>query len=319
MGKIQTVLKWIDSSEVQCADVHDHLTRKEGKETDMSSSFILKDADKTAEELGMFRDVGGNLIVDAQPLGGRYIENLVEASKRSGVHVVASTGFHEEIFYFNDFWGRYIGLDEIVPLLISEITEGIEINSYGFCNVKRAAARAGVCKCAGSYQVITPEEEKWIRCAALTSSETGVPVITHTNHGTMGLEMLSILKSEGMDLAHVIMGHLDRNPDLHYILKAADTGCYIQFDGPSRVKYYPDDVILGLMRQMADHGHLDQILLAGDMGKRVYHKAYGGGPGIEYILKTFVPRMLEEGFTQEEVDRILRVNPARALSFYKEA
>jgi phosphotriesterase-related protein len=50
------------------------------------------------------------------------------------------------------------------------------------------------------------------------------------------------------------------------------------------------------------------------MGRQSYLKAYQGGPGFEYIIKKFIPRMLDEGISQASINRIWIENPAKWLT-----
>ena len=51
-------------------------------------------------------------------------------------------------------------------------------------------------------------------------------------------------------------------------------------------------------------------MLSNDIGKRSYHAAYGGGPGHPWLLKRFLPRLLDEGFSQDTIDTFMCHNPA---------
>jgi phosphotriesterase-related protein len=51
------------------------------------------------------------------------------------------------------------------------------------------------------------------------------------------------------------------------------------------------------------------------MGRRSYLRAYGGAPGFEYILETFVPLLRSAGFDEALVETIFVQNPARWLDF----
>jgi predicted metal-dependent phosphotriesterase family hydrolase len=53
--------------------------------------------------------------------------------------------------------------------------------------------------------------------------------------------------------------------------------------------------------------------VSGDMGRRSYLRAYGGGPGFEHILGTFVPRLRRAGLDAALVDQIFVQSPARWL------
>ena len=102
----------------------------------------------------------------------------------------------------------------------------------------------------------------------------------------------------------------------YYLLKLADRGIYIQFDGPGKVKYYPDSVRVALIKSLIAHGHLNQLLISGDMGRASYLEAYGGGPGFRFIKTKFIARLLDEGVTQEQIDTIFIENPRRWLAVF---
>jgi phosphotriesterase-related protein len=51
-----------------------------------------------------------------------------------------------------------------------------------------------------------------------------------------------------------------------------------------------------------------------DLARRSYFPSYGGGPGLGYLLQTFVPRLRAEGLG-ETVQLIFVDNPARAFAF----
>jgi phosphotriesterase-related protein len=42
--------------------------------------------------------------------------------------------------------------------------------------------------------------------------------------------------------------------------------------------------------------------------------SYGGGPGLDYLLTRFVPRMRETGIPQAAIDDLLIQNPRRFLA-----
>ena len=93
----------------------------------------------------------------------------------------------------------------------------------------------------------------------------------------------------------------------------AKRGAFLQYDTPGRIKYQPEHLVIDLMRRMFDAGLGQNILLGGDMARRSYWKAYGGGPGFDYLLTTFTQRLTDEGFTKHELDIIWRHNPKRWL------
>lgn len=96
----------------------------------------------------------------------------------------------------------------------------------------------------------------------------------------MGMEVLDLLEQEQVDLTRVALGHLDRNADEYYLLKLADRGIYIQFDGPGKVKYYPDSVRVALIKSLIAHGHLNQLLISRRYGTCVLSGSLWWRPGI---------------------------------------
>lgn len=235
---------------------------------------------------------------------GRNLGLLKKMAQETGVHVIGTTGFNKHIYYPE--WVEEKSVEEIADLLAGDITEGD----------KESGVRAGFIKIGTWYNQIHPLEEKTTIAAAIAHNKTGAPVWGHTEAGTMGMEVLDLLEQEQVDLTRVALGHLDRNADEYYLLKLADRGIYIQFDGPGKVKYYPDSVRVALIKSLIAHGHLNQLLISGDMGRASYLEAYGGGPGFRFIKTKFIARLLDEGVTQEQIDTIFIENPRRWLAVF---
>gem|GEM_PF-175789 len=223
-------------------------------------------------------------------------------SEETGVHVIATTGFNKHIYYPN--WVEEKSTEEISDILADDILEG------------RDGIRAGFIKIGTYYNMIHPLEEKTAVAAAQAQKRCGAPIWGHTEAGTMGMELLDILARENVDFSTVALGHLDRNPDEYYLLKLADRGIYIQFDGPGKVKYYPDSIRVALIKSLISHGYADQLLISGDMGRASYLEGYGGGPGFRYIKTKFIPRLLDEGVDEDVIHKIFVENPKRWLAVY---
>jgi phosphotriesterase-related protein len=130
----------------------------------------------------------------------------------------------------------------------------------------------------------------------------------------MGLELVELLRSLGVQPGSVILAHLDRNPDPGEHAETAAAGAWLQLDGPGRTKYWPDSVVLELIAVLAERGHGGRLLLGGDTGRASMQRAYGGGPGLDYVFRRFKPR-LERELGRELAEQIVVANPARAFSF----
>jgi predicted metal-dependent phosphotriesterase family hydrolase len=112
----------------------------------------------------------------------------------------------------------------------------------------------------------------------------------------------------------VVLAHVDRNPDPGEHAETAAAGAWLQLDGPGRTKYWPDSTILVFIAELAERGHAGRLLLGGDTGRRSMMRAYGGGPGLNYLFARFKPR-LERELGRELSEQIFVTNPARAFAF----
>jgi 5-phospho-D-xylono-1,4-lactonase len=64
---------------------------------------------------------------------------------------------------------------------------------------------------------------------------------------------------------------------------------------------------------MVGAGYSHAMLLGLDLGQRDYFRSYGGGPGLRYLMGTFVPR-LRGRIGEDVVRQILVDTPARAFA-----
>lgn len=110
----------------------------------------------------------------------------------------------------------------------------------------------------------------------------------------------------------MILGHLNRSPDLVVQRQAAASGCWPAFDGPSRADHATDWRMPEAVRALAEAGFGDRVLLGGDTVV-AQARSVDGGPGMPYLLRRMRPRLVAE-LGAEHVARILTDNPARAFS-----
>lgn len=319
MEYIETVLGGISSEEMGVTDYHDHLITIGGGEEKADKDLRLDRVDYAIDAMKQFKKVGGDVLVDMNPIDcGRQIEMLKEISQQSGVKIIACTGFQRSIYYDAEHWVNKYSIDDIARLIAEEIEIGIDINNYSGPMISRSSAKAGIIKFATHYNCIRPMEMRVIEAACKASLQTGAPISTHTEMGTIGLEVIEIIKKFGVDPHRVTLGHVDRNPDLEYHKKMAAEGVTLGYDGPSRAKYWPDCVLVDLIKGMCDAGYSKNIMLGGDNGRASMWPQYGGGLGHNYIIEKFIPKLLEAGITQSEIDDILIHNPRRQFSISKQ-
>ena len=291
---VRTVLGDIDPAELGPCDAHEHLFL----DTPAQPGEEFLDLDKAVEEAQTLADAGARSLVDWTPLGlGRDLDGLERVARATGLHVVAATGLHRDAHYTADDPFREEPVDRLADRFVEELRD-----------------RCGIVKVGASYHHLTPFEAKAFEAASAAHAGTGAPVCVHTHHGTMGLRIVEQLAAFGVPSTAVILAHVDRNPDAEEHAETAETGASLQLDGPGRTKYWPDSTILRLIADLAEAGHGDRLLLGGDTGRRNMLRAYGGGPGLDYVFARFKPR-LERELGAELAERIFVANPARAFAW----
>lgn len=302
MTVFRTILGDIDIADMGYTMPHEHIfTHPQGHGSKNEDDHLLNDFDKGVQMLNEYKEIGGGTIVEATPrTWGRDPKRMVEASKLTGVHVMACTGYIcQEHGMEPNITDR--GVDNIAEEFITDLTVGMD----------DSGAKAGWIKVGTAYMHVTPGEDMVIRAAVHAAQQTGAPISTHTTGGTMGIEQLEIAASEGFDLTRMTIAHVDRNPDLWYHRKMLETGASLIYDGPGKAKYYPDSIRVDLLRQLIKDGFEDQLMICNDMGRRSHHTVYGFGPGWQWIKERFIPRLLEEGFTEEQIHKFMYTNPAK--------
>lgn len=316
MSHIMTVLGPLAPEQLGFTDSHGHLIMDRDLIVAKTPDFKIDDVNKVCVDVQEFMAAGGRAMVEMSCIGvGRSVRKMVEIAQRTGLHVIASTGIQKSDYYLDSHWQHFYTPDQMAQVFVEEIEQGMDANSYNGPFVDRTPARAGVIKIATPYHFVPPEAQRVIEAAAIAHRQTGAPISSHTEQGTMGLQQVELLTRFGVDPAHIVVGHLDRNPDFYTHREIAETGAYLLYDTPSRVKYFPECTFIDLVRRMVDAGYGRQIVWGSDIARRSYFVGYGGGPGMAYVPQHFVPRMRKEGFPEEVIQDIFVHNPARAFTF----
>lgn len=315
VGRVRTVLGDLPAETLGVTNAHDHLLIRAAAGTIKQPELVIDSVEKACEEVALFQRGGGRTVVDMMPMGtGRDAAGLVEVSRRTGLHVIAAAGFHQSLYYAGDHWVHQYSEAQIAELFVQDVTLGMDRYDYVGPIVERLPAKAGVLKAATDLHAFPPLYEKLFAAVAAAHLATGAPISTHTTMGTMALEQVACLQRHGVAPDAVILGHMDRNMDFGYHKAVAETGAYLIYDGPCRIKYQPDAAIIELIRRMCEAGFSERILLGNDLAARSYRRSYGGGPGFGYLLDVFVPRLRAAGLDAVAVRRLTIENPARAFA-----
>jgi len=302
MTEIMTVNGPITPDQLGITDYHEHLyveppTWLHGKDPD----FALDSVEKSAEELQSFAKAGGRTLCELTAVDfGRNVGKIKAiADKVPEVNVIMTAGYNRP--HYMGRWGYAVAEADMIRDTVRDLTVGIDGTDI----------KAGIIKCGTEYNNFNEMGQKLVRVAAAAYRETGRPVITHTTAGTMGYEQSDLLIEQGVDAHRIALSHMDRNPDAPEHKRIASLGVYVGYDCFGKSKYGPESRRVALIRDMIDSGHGQRLLIGNDLGRPSYWRAYGGGPGLDFVLTAFRARLLQEGFTEAELTMLFIDNPRR--------
>jgi phosphotriesterase-related protein len=254
-------------------------------------------------------------VVDAMPAdAGRNARKLAELSRRTGLNVIAPTGLHHVRFYAADHWSTRATVPELADLFAADVTQGIDERDYSGPIVVRSDHRAGVIKVAGSEGGPSERDRRVFVAAAIAHDRTGVPILTHCEQGTGAIEQIRLLADLGVASSHVVVSHVDGVVDRGYHREICASGAFAEYDHGFRWADQPNGT-LQLIDWMAEDGRMDQVVLGTDAARRGYYRAYGGEPGLTFLLDAFSRQLTEHGHDAATRHRLFVSNPARAFAF----
>jgi 5-phospho-D-xylono-1,4-lactonase len=312
---IQTVRGPIKKEQRGFSHSHEHLFLADGQPAKVNPSLRIDSYSLTVEEMFLFKQVGGNTIVDAQPLGcGRMEEALVQASMETGINIIASTGFHKLAFYPEDHWIFSFNQEQLADVFKRELTEGMYVGTDRDIPTVKIEAKAGLIKTAIDEERVKDKDKKWFYAAAEAAVETGFPIMCHTESESQAVSLAEFYLNKGVSPNQIIVCHLDRTLNgLHVHKELGEQGIFLEYDTIGRFKYHNDEEEAKLIIQMLEWGLEDKILLGLDT-TRERMKSYGGDIGLDYIKTTFIPLLKSYGVTKTAIEKMMVHNPFEAFS-----
>jgi phosphotriesterase-related protein len=148
-------------------------------------------------------------------------------------------------------------------------------------------------------------DRKMVEAAAITSSETGLPIAAHTGDGPAAQEELAIIRKAGVDASKFIWVHAQNELDHSIHDEIAKAGAWVEFDGINErtVRWHQRCV-----EHMARANLLHRTLISHDSGWYRPGEPDGGQfNGYTYLYEHFQPKV-ENWFP-----RLLWDNPREAF------
>ena len=297
---VRTVLGDIDPDTLGATYMHEHFIIDSPMVEEQLPEIHLPSVDEAVAELEQCRAAGMSAAVDAMPgAAGRDVGRLAQASERSGVHLIASTGLHTTRYYPDLDLATAISPESLADLFTAEIEEGAE----------RTEHRAGVIKVA-TMGDITDRDRRLFTAAALTHARTGAPILTHCEAGLGGVEQVELLVDLGVPPERAALSHTDKVLDDGYHRDLLGTGVNLVYDQALRQPSQDEESTSWLVAEMIDAGYVDQIMHGTDGARRSMWATLGGSPGLDWLLTAF-PAALDD----ELRATMFVANPAKFLSF----
>ena len=228
-----------------------------------------------------------------------YVRRLMDAT---GINIILSTGY-----YLERYIGPYVedaAVSELSQQAVSDLTCGI--GSSGLC--------AGVIgEIAWHHEGPGECEKKAWEAMSAAALETGAVVSTHPSRGIQQLPQAEYLIGRGIRPEKIVIGHVEFYPSDEALKKLLEKGVYIGLDMIGKLGRERDEYRADTVRKVRDWGFLSQLTLSLDICRTQDLKT-SGGYGYAYLFETFLPMLRERGLTQDDVDLLLGVNPARLFA-----
>lgn len=315
-GSVRTVLGDLAADQLGVTYAHEHVILDCPLVEDRFPEIWLNDVAVAAAELSECATAGVGCVVDAMPCGiGRDPIRLAEASRRSGVDVIATTGLHTRKWYPGLSWANEADPDILAGLFIADLEDGIDRYDYRGPVIERTQHRAGLIKVGTLREEFNTRDRRVFAAAAAAHAATGAPILTHCEEGRGGLEQVAVLGEFGVKPNHIALSHTDKVADLGYHRDLVETGVHLEYDQALRHPVDEKNPTVRLIAELVRAGYAGQVMVGTDGARRSMWTSYGGAPGLAALATEVVALLTRVGVADDALAQILRLNPARFFSF----
>ncbi len=310
-AKVYTVTGAIDASELGTCLTHEHIMSNFGGERSYDPNYDVSALKaQVIPYLKKIKSLGVDSILDCTTAYfGRDVQLLRELSEESELYLITNTGYYGAA---ND---RYVpehayeeSAEQLAERWVAEFERGIDGTDI----------RPGFIKIAADGGEVSKIDQKLMRAALKTSRDTNLTIACHTgNNPAVPQLALQLMEEESTEPQRWIWTHAHQMNTADELLKMAQQGLWISLDGLRTNESYGarnHKVInhhVQLLQTLKDGGLLAQVLISHD------GNSFPRGGAIrpyEAIFTRFIPLLKKNGFTTEEIDQLLQVNPQRAFA-----
>jgi len=289
-------------------DAHNHvwIEKVDGV---LNQGPVLDQSDGILAELIDYRMADGSAIVDCQPGGcGRNGNRLRDLSSRSGVMLMASTGYHLRKYYPEDYWLFQASAEKAATYFYDELTIGLSETRQS-----RQPVLAGLIKIA-CEDSLEKSPLQLMQAAVEASLRSDCALLVHTEKGADAERIARALQDFGLSPGKLVLCHMDKRPDFALHQALAQEGILLEYDTFFRPKYNPEDGVWPLLESMVSHDLDGQVAIAADMAEAGMWQRLGGGPGLTGLSNQVLPSLKKRGFSTEAIRKLSGGNIIQRLT-----
>lgn len=293
----------VNPTELGMSLTHEHLFSNFGKEITTTSNYdSLALFDQVMPYVEYLKSLGIQTIFDCTTAYfGRRADFLKKIADSTGIQIVTNTGFYGAA---ND---RYIPefayeatAQSISKIWVDEFEGGIDGTSI----------KPGFIKLAfDEGETPSDIDKKLFEAGVLAHLRTGLALAVHTGKNIEAVTIQhQLMEKYNVDLSAWIWTHANKVEEDHLLIEWAEKGAWISLDG---VKESNIDEYIRRIKSFKQKNLLNKLLLSHD------GNGFPGGGEIrpfEAIFTTLIPAMLDNGLTENDVNRILVENPKEAFT-----
>jgi len=253
------------------------------------------------EELIESKKQGLKAIFDCSNRGmGRDLWTNKTIMDELDIKVFCGTGYYKDPFMPDEV--TELSKEQLAQIMINELTHEIQ----------HGIKASFIGEIGTSLNKMTENEKKLFEAAIIAHHQAQAPILTHTTLGTLGIEQVQLFKKHQVDPSKIIISHVDLKKDYDSIVEILDQGVFVGFDTIGKNNYLSDETRLQWIVKLIDAGYIHQLFLSLDITRKSHFKK-NGGIGYGYFNNVFIPKLIDKGITQKQLEILCYDNPLRWL------
>jgi phosphotriesterase-related protein len=316
MSEIQTLGGPLDTSSLGRVLMHEHIFNLSPEVQGCYPSFHGWDPEveipKAQQTLSELKQAGYDTIVELSVLGlGRDVHLMQRAVEGTGLQVTLATGLYTydvlpRLWHFMGPGTLLDGDEPLDELFRRDIEEGIQGTDI----------KAAMLKCAVDHDGLTDHIQRVLRACCRVHHQTNTPMTVHTHAPTeRGLDVLKVLKEEGVDPRRVVLAHCGDSADIDYLEKLLQSGATLGMDRFGLNILLPFEDRVNTVAALCESGYDDRMILSHDANcftdwfPPELHDQVTPDWHFLHIHNDVLPALRERGVTDEQIDQMLVHTP----------